>query len=74
MNFLKALQHAFIGYGIRRKSWDEKAVLYFNYDKDSLHFLASFNDGFGYVQADEQWEPNGLTIAESFLATDWEAI
>jgi hypothetical protein len=39
MNFLKALQHAFIGYGIRRKSWDEKAVLYFNYDKDSLHFL-----------------------------------
>lgn len=28
MNFISALLHANIGYGIRRKAWHEKAVLY----------------------------------------------
>ena len=72
MNFLKALQHAFIGYGIRRKAWREEAILYFDLDgtgpDDGLRWMQSgpHDATRAFVWPDISYEDMG--------ATDWEVI
>ncbi len=71
MNFIKAIQHATIGYGIRRKAWRERPDC----------FLHLRDDG------DLEWDDpetipckllgNDLAadlLPEDITATDWEAI
>lgn len=73
MNFIKAVQHATIGYGIRRKAWAPHAIL-------SLGNLGEFywlNDTFRTTETPVQLcgpdkafdlQPHDLQ------ATDWECI
>jgi hypothetical protein len=60
MNFYKALQHAFIGYGIRRKPWSDNVILYYDHEKEDLRYTNSHSPS---------------TISDiDFHATDWETI
>lgn len=59
MNFIGAIQHATIGYGIRRRKWD----------KDLIFWL----DGVHLKQTDTNLSLYVLCF-EDFVAADWEAI
>lgn len=75
MNFIAAIQHATIGYGIRRKAWNNTdAILHLN-DKAELHWVPAIHNpehqapvklGHGDICYD-------LTQSD-IAANDWEAI
>lgn len=66
MNFYKALQHAFIGYGIQRTGWDKEKVppLYWDSEVDALRWL----------DTKEHYSPDYDNTICDFNATDWETV
>lgn len=71
MNFLAAILHAGIGYGIRRKSWNKDAVLYL----DNLKVLRWL---YGNAK-DEEARLLGPEVSidvtsEDVRAKDWETV
>jgi hypothetical protein len=65
MNFIAAIQHTTIGYGIRRRTWPSKAILYI----DNLHILR-------WMENEEECKILGVEVtmnltAEDLTATDW---
>lgn len=67
MSFLMALRHAFIGYGIRRKSWNDNRLTLV-WEDDELRFLQSGPQDAGLI-----WSWTDLNISD-LNATDWETI
>jgi hypothetical protein len=79
MNFIAAIQHATIGYGIRRKAWKHDVILMLH-NGSELHWLKDRNgvsvENFGtwtqcHVLGSDK--THDLT-AEDIAAQDWEAI
>jgi hypothetical protein len=69
MNFLTAIKHAAIGYGIRRKGWeDEDAILYL----DNFNELVWVHSGVTCTLIGDP-EDFDLTV-EDIKAKDWETI
>lgn len=74
MNWINAILHASIGYGIRRKSWPEGKILHLNENRKRFEW------------ADGTQTPSDLWVATEFLksvtgeanstepAGDWEVI
>jgi hypothetical protein len=81
MNFYGAIQHASIGYGVRRKQWAENSILFFDHDKCQLCWLNAtyvengVEHGKGTVAKllGLQYATLDLT-AEDIKATDWDTI
>lgn len=59
MNFIGAIQHATIGYGIRRRSWNKELMFYL----DGVHLKQTDTD-----------LPLYVLCFSDFAAVDWEAI
>lgn len=68
MNFIAAIQHATIGYGIRRKAWHENSILHLG-DGAALYWTHSKYQ-VALLGTDHGFDVNAADIA----ATDWEAI
>jgi hypothetical protein len=78
MNFIAAIQHAAIGYGIRRKAWRNDAILML--ENNQLHWIKDRNG----VETPNNgiWNECKLMgadithdlTAEDIAAQDWEAI
>lgn len=73
MNFLTALQHAFIGYGIRRKSWNKTAVLQWHQQEKKLGF-GLINTGTVIWARISNLDAGDTISIQDANATDWEAI
>lgn len=71
MNFVAAIQHATIGYGIRRKAWGPKAFLYLH-DGNTLRW-GHFDD---QVETCDLLGPSRTMDlqASDITGTDWEVI
>jgi hypothetical protein len=68
MTFLKALQHAFIGYKIRRRVWNKNLTLVWDHSYGILHFM----DG---TFTDVRYKPEQPEdLKEDWDALDWEVI
>jgi hypothetical protein len=61
MTLLQALQHAFIGYGIRRACWPEDSLLKFDMEREALIDVEGIQEGQVYTIQPKDIE-----------ATDWE--
>lgn len=79
MKFITAIQHATIGYGIRRKVWPENVIIYLeNYElrymndanKNRTQGITGNNNEIQLLGPDQTFDLQ----AESVIATDWEAI
>lgn len=87
MNFIKAIQHATIGYGIRRKEWHERNILsldegiILSLDEGMVNPGLVWVDGAHFSNADHV----GLRCkiggefefdlnAADLMATDWEVV
>jgi hypothetical protein len=68
MNFLTAIKHAAIGYGIRRKPWEEGYILHLNYSGE-LEWLAC-GSTCPLLDGDTGWD---LT-EHDIKSKDWETI
>lgn len=77
MSFLIALQHAFIGYGIRRKCWAEDVYLWWNHDRQALYEVNKlFTIGATAEKKKEgvEWLGQGAILDAAWQGNDWEAI
>lgn len=73
MNFLGALQHAFIGYGIRRKAWNHSPIIYYDHDDQRLRFLGTNKDtDNGLLVSFAAEEGGDVLTPEDCNAMDWE--
>lgn len=73
MNFLKAIQHATIGYGIRRKPWSFRENCYLVLKLDELYWAEGNCGGEAKLCPDKP----DLTVdllPEDIAAKDWETI
>ena len=70
MNFLAAIKHAAIGYGIRRKVWHSKAILHLN----NLCELEWCCDCDSHIAPLLGPDPAASVNAEDIKATDWETV
>lgn len=69
MNFLSAIKHATIGYGIRRQDWPPKALLHLD-TLGELRWVCGGNQVAPLLGTD-----TGLSINEEDIkAKDWETI
>lgn len=67
MNFIAAIQHATIGYGIRRKNWKENRTLYLNEDAELIETSTGARITLcGELSCDLK--------REDLQATDWEVV
>lgn len=81
MNFLSAIKHAVIGYGIRRKVWQKDAILYLGSGgQDALYWIyipgAMRNERGGRGDSVKLCGPDKSydLQPEDITADDWEAI
>lgn len=76
MNWYGALQHAFIGYGIRRKAWPENYVLFWDQDKLCLRWMMAPTIPMTSVEPEcKLLEGGDISLSgEAIKASDWEAI
>ena len=71
MNFIAAVQHATIGYGIRRKRWSDKSILALGPDGHSFEWLESTTpDPVKLLGPDLTYD---LT-PDDIMAEDWETV
>lgn len=70
MNFLKAIQHATIGYGIRRKCWGPKAIL----SLDNFARLYWLNSDCRLSAIFVQETDSYNLSLEDINSTDWETV
>lgn len=72
MNFIKAIQHATIGYGIRRKSWEVPFDTFLLLDHTGRLMWSPNNVAdFAILMGND---PATDLNAEDLQATDWETI
>lgn len=69
MNFINAILHVNIGYGIRRMSWQEGAILHLG-GGQKLFWLGKEREPVTLLGDDETHDLN----AEDLKATDWETV
>lgn len=71
MNFLKAILHAGIGYGIRRKAWPPKAILSLD-NFGELHWIDAVEEESRcrLLTGDLSWDLS----PEDIQANDWETV
>lgn len=72
MNFLSAIKHAAIGYGIRRKSWDDRCILHLN-NMGELEWVGHYHKDREGKEANLFSSDYGI-VKEDITANDWETV
>lgn len=72
MNFIRALQHAIIGYGIRRANWPKDVALYYDANQEALCYSKTTITRSGQDMAPYLvWRPSDAELVVCWRESDW---